>query len=89
MKVEEQEGKHVNVLVSLVIWSRILECWEWPAHDPVISVSKVFSGLQDASDHPFFLGPEEEGRLVFSLLVDSFNLFHMKTAKQKVSLMGI
>jgi len=56
---------------------------------PDIWYSKVFLDLQDASGHPFFLGPEEEGRLVFSLSVDSFNPFHMKTAKQKASSTGI
>jgi len=56
---------------------------------PDIWYSKVFSDLWDASGRSFFLGPEEEGRLVFSLSVDSFNPFHMKTAKQKASSMGI
>jgi len=56
---------------------------------PDIWYSKVFSDMRDASGRPFLPGLEEEGRLVFSLSVDSFNLFHIKTAKQKASSMSI
>lgn len=54
-----------------------------PVHD--IWQSKVFSRLRDASGQPFFPGPTAEGRVVFSLSVDGFNPFHMKTAKQTAS----
>lgn len=47
--------------------------------------SKVFRSLKDVSGMPFFPPPEGEGRLVFGLSVDSFNPFHMKTAKQSAS----
>jgi hypothetical protein len=51
--------------------------------------SDVFLHLKDSTDHPFFASPNEEGRLVFGLAVDSFNPFHNKQAKQKVSSTGI
>lgn len=51
--------------------------------------SKVFSDLKDSEGNPFLPGPAGEGRLVFSLSVDSFNPFHNKTAKQTVSSTGI
>lgn len=58
-----------------------------PIHD--IWSSKVFKDLKDADGAAFFPGPTEELRLVFSLSVDGFNPFHMKTAKQTVSSTGI
>jgi len=51
--------------------------------------SKLFQELKGPSNEPFFPVPPREGRLVFSLSVDSFNPFHNKTAKQTVSSMGI
>jgi len=51
--------------------------------------SKIFSLLRDAKGHPFFPGPSDEGRLVFSLSIDGFNPFHNKTAKQTASSTGI
>lgn len=51
--------------------------------------SKVFLNLRDPSGNPFYPGSEQEGRLVFSLSVDGFNPFHMKTAKQTVSSTGV
>ena len=50
---------------------------------------KIVSLLQDVKGCPFFPGPTAEGRLIFSLLIDSFNLFHNKTAKQTPSSTGI
>lgn len=58
-----------------------------PIHD--IWTSKVFLRLKDIDGNPFFPSMSGEGRLVFSLAVDSFNPFHMKTAKQQVSSTGI
>ncbi|RDB18682.1 hypothetical protein Hypma_014671 [Hypsizygus marmoreus] len=56
---------------------------------PDIWFSKMFADLVDTAGNPFFPGPDGEGRLVFSLSVDSFNPFHMKTAKQSASSTGI
>lgn len=58
-----------------------------PVHD--IWSSGVFKNLKGPSGEPFVPGPEGEGRIIFSLSVDSFNPFHMKTAKQTVSSTGI
>ena len=52
---------------------------------PDIWFSEVFRELQDAGGRPFFPGVQGEGRLIFSLSIDSFNPFHMKTAKQTAS----
>jgi len=83
-----------HLLSRKVIEDHINHYWSTSPVDPDTPIpdiwySKVFSDLRDSSGCPFFLGPKEEGRLIFSLLVDSFNPFYMKTAKQKVSLMGI
>lgn len=51
--------------------------------------SKVFADLKDLEGNAFLSGLAKEGRLVFSLSVDSFNPFHNKTAKQSVSSTGI
>lgn len=51
--------------------------------------SCVFQDLTDSAGNPFLPGPPSEGRLVFSMSVDSFNPFHNKTAKQSVSSTGI
>ncbi|KAJ3513964.1 hypothetical protein NLJ89_g2648 [Agrocybe chaxingu] len=51
--------------------------------------SPVFQDLKDANGAPFFPAPTGEGRLVFSLSVDSFNPFYNKTAKQTASSTGI
>jgi hypothetical protein len=50
-----------------------------------IWLSEVFLNLKDVSGQPFYPGTDEEMRLVFSLSVDGFNPFHMKTAKQTAS----
>ena len=62
--------------------------------DPDIPISdiwssKIFSLLRDAKGRPFFPGPSDEGRLIFSLLINGFNPFHNKTAKQTASSTGI
>lgn len=57
------------------------------SHD--IWSSKIFNTLKDSNGAPFFPGSNSEGRLVFSMSVDSFNPFHNKTAKQSVSSTGI
>jgi len=54
-----------------------------------IWLSDVFLNLKDRSGQPFYPGPSTEGRLVFSLSVDSFDPFGNKTAKQSVSSTGI
>jgi hypothetical protein len=54
-----------------------------------IWLSDVFIHLQDANGRPFFPSQNEDGRLIFGLAVDSFNPFHNKQAKQKVSSTGI
>ena len=82
------------LLSRKVIEDLIDYCWSASPVDPDTPIpdiwySKVFSDLQDASGHPFFPDPKEEECLVFSLLVDSFNPFHIKTVKQKASSMGI
>lgn len=71
-------------------------CWEPAAppssprsNVPDIWSSRVFETLKDSTGAPFYPGPNGEGRLVFSLSVDSFNPFHNKTAKQSVSSTGI
>ncbi|KAJ3501861.1 hypothetical protein NLJ89_g9152 [Agrocybe chaxingu] len=51
--------------------------------------SPAFADLKDATGEPFLSRKGKEGRLVFSLSVDSFNLFYNKTAKQTVSSTGI
>lgn len=56
---------------------------------PDIWFSNMFSHLQDVHNLPFFPSPVEKGRLVFSLSVDSFNPFYMKTAKQSAFSTGI
>ena len=56
---------------------------------PDIWRSRILSSLKDADGQPFLPGAKGEGRLVFSLSVDSFNPFHMKTAKQSASSTGI
>lgn len=70
-------------------------CWDNspagspPSNVPDIWTSTVFKTLKDSTGAPFYPGPPGEGRLVFSLSVDSFNPFHNKTAKQSVSSTGI
>ncbi|KAG6914807.1 hypothetical protein DXG01_015219 [Tephrocybe rancida] len=54
-----------------------------------IVLSQVFEDLLDVDGNPFFPGPPGEVRLVFSLSVDTFNPFHMKTAKQQASSTGV
>jgi hypothetical protein len=54
-----------------------------------IWVSDVFLNLKDHSGDRFYPGPIDEGRLVFSLSVDSFNPLGNKTAKQSLSSTGI
>jgi Transposase family tnp2 len=54
-----------------------------------IWLSKVFLDLRDTSGNPFFPPPVGEGRLVFSLAVDSFNPFHVKAAGKVASSTGI
>jgi hypothetical protein len=54
-------------------------------HPEYIWQSSVFCDLKDSSGIPFFLPPKGEGCLVFSLAVDSFDPFHNKQSKQKVS----
>lgn len=49
----------------------------------------VFWGLKDRFGAPFLPGNNGDGRLVFSMSVDSFNPFHNKPAKQSVSSTGI
>jgi len=64
-----------------------------PPHCPIDSdasisdlwSSKIFSLLRYAKGRPFSPGPTDEGRLIFSLSIDGFNLFHNKTAKQTAS----
>lgn len=51
--------------------------------------SPVFSRLKDSLGRPFLQPMNGEGRLVFSLSIDSFNPHHNKTAKQTVSSTGI
>ena len=51
--------------------------------------SHVFVQLKDHTGQPFLPGPPDEGRLVFGLATDSFDVFGMKTAKQTASGMGI
>ena len=62
-----------------------------PSNIDDIWLSDVFLNLSDASKsgRPFYPGPSTEGRLVFSLSVDSFDPFGNKTAKQSVSSTGI
>jgi hypothetical protein len=45
--------------------------------------------LKDHSGNKFYPGPPDEGRLVFSLSVDSFDPLGNKTAKQSISSTGI
>ena len=54
-----------------------------------IWLSDAFVQLKDVSGRPFYPGPSTEGRLVFSLSVDSFDPFGNKTAKQSISSTGI
>ena len=54
-----------------------------------IWVSDVFLNLKDHSGNKFYPGPINEGRLVFSLSVDSFDPLGNKTAKQSLSSTGI
>lgn len=49
----------------------------------------LFRELKDHHRQPFLPGPPHELRLIFSLSVDSFNPFQMKTAKQSASSTGI
>ena len=68
------------------------EPFEPPSPDaPVDDIlrSNLFRELKGPSGEQFFPAPPGEGRLVFSLSVDSFNPFHNKTAKQTVSSTGI
>ena len=51
--------------------------------------SAAFRDLKGPDGMPFLPAPLGEGRLIFSLSVDSFNPFHNKTAKQSVSSTGI
>ena len=50
---------------------------------------RVFVQLKDHTGRSFLPGPPDEGRLVFGLATDSFDVFGMKTAKQTASGMGI
>ena len=54
-----------------------------------IWVSDVMLNLKDHSGNKFYPGPPDEGRLVFSLSVDSFDPLGNKTAKQSISSTGI
>ena len=68
------------LLSRKVIEDLIDHCWSTSPVDPDTLIpdiwySKVFSDLRDASGHPFFLGPEEEGHLVFSLRLIVSTLF--------------
>ena len=54
-----------------------------------IRSSAIFLELKDAHGHPFFPPPVGEGRLVFSLSVDSFDPFGNQAAKQSYSATGL
>jgi len=52
-------------------------------------LSDVILNLKDSGGKKFYPGPGGEGRLIFSLSVDSFDPFGNKTASQSVSSTGI
>jgi hypothetical protein len=58
-----------------------------PIHD--IWLSKVFVALRDINQKPFFPPPGDEGRVVFCLVVDGFNPFHVKASGISASSTGI
>ncbi|KAF8989607.1 hypothetical protein BDQ17DRAFT_1187410, partial [Cyathus striatus] len=51
--------------------------------------SSIFTQLKDDLGGSFFPEPGDEGRLIFSISVDSFDPFGMKTAKQSALSTGI
>ena len=54
-----------------------------------ICMSDVILNLKDDSGNKFYPGPKDEGRLIFSLSVDSFDPLGNKTARQSISSTGI
>jgi hypothetical protein len=54
-----------------------------------ICMSYLILNLKDDSGNKFYPGPKDEGRLIFSLSVDSFDLLGNKTARQSISSTGI
>jgi hypothetical protein len=54
-----------------------------------ICASDIILNLKDNSGDKFYPGPKDEGRLIFSLSVDSFDPLGNKTARQSISSTGI
>ncbi|KAA1477402.1 hypothetical protein DENSPDRAFT_755590, partial [Dentipellis sp. KUC8613] len=55
------------------------DCWD----------AEVLCRILGPDRKPFLPGPKDRLRLVFGISTDSFNPFHLKTAKQSVSSTGI